>query len=486
MRSSKSSRKPLIISLVIALVLVAGGVAAYFTFFRGSDTAAGDGVTGTTDSTEATRPSVTDPVVQIPKSPVQPIAFNSGKVPLPAKVAARLAPILANPQIGYTYSGIVIDAATGKEMWKHDPLTPSLPASTMKILTAAAVLTSMDPNTRLVTKVVEGTQPGDIVFVGGGDVTLSARRVGVGTVYDGAPTVADLANQIEKSGVQVKRILLDTNYWTGEPLAGGWQRTDINDGSQGFITNMQALMVDGDRVDPSKENSPRTGSPAKSAGAALARSLGNANIPVVAGQTAPPDGKVIAQVRSQPVSVLVAQAMINSDNTLADALAREAAIKRGQSGSFDGVSAALQQTADDLKLDTNGMQVYDGSGMSNLDKVPPSLLADILTLAVTGKDPRLAPLLAGLPVAGVSGTLSLDDHRFLSDASIPGRGWVRAKTGSLESTYGMAGYVPDVDGRILVFAIYSNGVTAPSADFKSGTRAVQDQFATALRLCGCS
>lgn len=478
--SRKSSHKGLIISLVVALVVVAGG-AAYFLFFRGGD--GGTGTAGSSTSTTASRPDVTDPPVQIPTPAVAPVAVDSGKKPTEAGVAKRLAPILANKQIGYTYSGLVVDAATGKVLWKHNPGTPSLPASTVKILTGAAVLTSMDPNTRLVTKVVQGDQEGDIVFVGGGDVTLSARQTGVATVYDGAPTVADLAAQIKASGVQVKRILLDTSYWAGEPLAGGWQRVDI---AGGYITNMEALMVDGDRTDPSNENSPRTGTPAKTAGVALARALGDANIPIVAGQTAPPDGKVIAQVRSQPVSVLLTQAMVNSDNILAEALGREVAIKRGQSGSFDGVAASLQQSVEDLKLDSNGLQLYDASGMSNLDKVPPSLLTDILTLAVNGKDPRLSTLLSGLPVAGVSGTLSLDHERFVSDASIAGRGWVRAKTGSLESTYGMAGYVPDVDGRMLVFALYSNGVTSTQDGGKTGTRAVQDQFATALRQCGCS
>ena len=60
------------------------------------------------------------------------------------------------------------------------------------------------------------------MLVGGGDVTLSARNEGVGTVYDGAPLMADLAAQVRASGVDVKRIVLDTDYWSDptSPTAG--------------------------------------------------------------------------------------------------------------------------------------------------------------------------------------------------------------------------------------------------------------------------
>ena len=75
----------------------------------------------------------------------------------------------------------------------------------------------------------------------------------------------------------------------------------------------------------------------------------------------------------------------------------------------------------------------------------------------------------------MSGSLA---DRFQDDGSRAGAGWVRAKTGSLEVTYALTGYVPDVDGRILVFAFVSNGVGA-------GTRPALDALAAGLRGCGC-
>lgn len=473
------SRTPLIITLSVVLVLALLGVGAYFLWPRGSGSTATPKTSGALATTTAA--PVVDPPVVVPAGRVQPLAPTAGKAPVAAKVTARLAGPLANPALA-DYTGVVLDPVSGATLWKKNPGNPVLPASTIKLLTGAALLTSMDPNTRLVTRVVAGEQPGDIVFVGGGDPTLSAAAAGVTSVYTGAPSVADLAAQVKATGVPVRRILLDTSLWSGDELAPGWQQGDITGtpaSAQGFITRMQALMVDGDRADPGKDTSVRTGQPALNAGRALARALGAPNLPIVPKSTAPPKAKVLAQVQSQPVSILLSQALLSSDNVLAEALGRAVAIRRGTSATFDGMVAAVSQSLEDLKLDVTGLVMVDASGMSDQDRVTTGLLAQTMALAVGGKVPALAPLLAGLPVAGVSGTL-IEHNRFTDAASKAGAGWVRAKTGSIDVTYALAGYVPDVDGRLLVFALNSNGVTGDPG------RYAQDAFATALRSCGCS
>jgi serine-type D-Ala-D-Ala carboxypeptidase/endopeptidase (penicillin-binding protein 4) len=57
---------------------------------------------------------------------------------------------------------------------------------------------------------------------------------------------------------------------------------------------------------------------------------------------------------------------------------------------------------------------------------------------------------------------------------------VRAKTGTLEGVNSLAGIVVDADGRLLVFALLSNG-PSPSAE----VRPALDAIAAALRSCGC-
>ena len=462
----RSRRTGIIVTAAVLVAILAIGTLYLVTTRHSTGSAL-----GSSSSSDTVDPPVVGPPPQI-----VPLA-DSDKVPSTGGIESQLAGQLANPDLAQ-FTGIVIDPATGAVLWNKDSNTPQIPASTAKMLTGTAMLTSLDPTSRFVTKVVQGDQEGDIVLVGGGDVTLSARNEGVGTVYDGAPLMADLAAQVKASGVDVKRVVLDTDYWTGPDLADGWQTSDIRGtpgSAQGYITRMSPLMVDGDREDPANENSIRTGDPANTAGKALARLLGTPDLPLVAG-TAPDQGTVIAQVSSQPMSVLLAQALENSDNVLAEALARQVAIARGAPPSFAGASAAILEALDDLKIDTIGIQMYDGSGISTQDRVPPAVLAQVVSLAVKGDNPALRNLLTGLPVAGVSGSLS---DRFQDAGSKAGAGWVRAKTGSLEVTYALAGYVPDVDGRILVFAFVSNGVSA-------GTRPALDAVAAGLRGCGCT
>jgi D-alanyl-D-alanine carboxypeptidase/D-alanyl-D-alanine-endopeptidase (penicillin-binding protein 4) len=486
-----------VVGVLLAVVVLAAAAIFVWPQLMGTSSAGDDGT-----STETTPPPVTDSAgangsesatgsagAAKPDPPVTPATLKitpmtpSEQAPTSAGVAAQLAKPLANKAVA-DLSGLVIDPVSGDVLWDKNSSAPRVPASSMKLLTGAALLASADPNKRLVTKVVMGENPGEIVFVGGGDVTLSARPAGAGTVLPGGPTVADLAAQVKASGIDVKSVTsigVDTTYWTGPEMADGWNAEDIQgtpQSAQGFITKMQALMVDADRTDPANENSPRTGDPAITAGKALAHALGNDDIPI-SEATAPADAKVIAKVESQPLSTLLAQALENSDNVLSEALAREVAIARGAAPSFAGVSGAFLQALGDLGLDTTGVVVKDGSGMSGGDKVPPALLGRLMSMAVAGEPAGQSVLLTGLPLAGVSGTLAEND-RFTQPATKAGRGWVRAKTGSLDATYALVGYVPDVDGRILVFAFNSDGVIG------NESRYAQDALATALRLCGCS
>jgi D-alanyl-D-alanine carboxypeptidase/D-alanyl-D-alanine-endopeptidase (penicillin-binding protein 4) len=78
-------------------------------------------------------------------------------------------------------------------------------------------------------------------------------------------------------------------------------------------------------------------------------------------------------------------------------------------------------------------------------------------------------------VAGGSGTLA---DRY-EGAATGGRGWVRAKTGTLTGVNSLAGTVLDAEGRVLVFALLSNGPDPVAV------RPRLDLLAAALRSCGC-
>ena len=111
--------------------------------------------------------------------------------------------------------------------------------------------------------------------------------------------------------------------------------------------------------------------------------------------------------------------------------------------------------------------IHDNSGLSDLNRITPLLLDSLLLDAATAEP--LRPLLATLPVAAGDGTLA---ERY---ADLPGRGWVRAKTGTLDETSGLAGTVTSIRGNVYTFAFLSNGSSVLEA------RQALDELASVLR-----
>ncbi|MGV9735715.1 D-alanyl-D-alanine carboxypeptidase/D-alanyl-D-alanine endopeptidase [Rhodococcus aetherivorans] len=407
------------------------------------------------------------PVTATPQ--VAPVPADALAPTAPA-LAATLAPALGNAGLG-NFTGSITDAATGTVLWSKDPARPMIPASTTKVLTAAAALLALPAEHRVTTKVVEGGRPGEIVLVAGGDPTLTARPVGESGFYAGAPRIADLVQQIQRSGTVVDTVLVDAGAYAGDPLAPGWFPADIAGGS---VAPLEPVMLDGGRLNPLEDESPRTPTPALDAGRALAAALGADPARVAAG-TARPGAAPLAAVQSAPLRDRLGQMMGYSDNVLAEAVGREIAAAEGAEPSFrgavDSVSAVLREAGFDL----TGLTLHDVSGLSVDNRIPAQLLDGVMAAAAGTEQASLRPMLDYLPVAGATGTLS---ERYAS-TNRDGAGWVRAKTGTLSQASGLTGFVVDTDGRVLTFALLSND--RPPGE----SRPALDAVAATLRGCGC-
>jgi D-alanyl-D-alanine carboxypeptidase/D-alanyl-D-alanine-endopeptidase (penicillin-binding protein 4) len=393
-------------------------------------------------------------------------------------VGSALGPLATARGLG-DFTGSVTDPATGTVLWSQDADTALTPGSTAKLLTTSAALLTLDPTDRLVTRVVAGPDPGTVILVGGGDPTLTALPAGKEGVYPDPTRLTALADAVRKAATTpVRRVLVDTSRYTGPTLQPTWDPADV---AGGFVTPIEPLMLDGGRKDPTQEDGARVDDPALTAGRALAGLLG-ADAGSVAEATAAPDATVLGRVDSAPVSDLVEHAIRASDNVLAEVLAREVAIERDAEPSFDGASTQTLLALSQAGFDTAGAKLVDGSGLSFDDKVPAQLLGAVLAQAAApaqgARDTQfLRPILTGLPVAGGDGTLV---DRFASGSpSASGRGVVRAKTGTLTGVSSLAGIVTDADGRLLVFALMSNGVNPGLV------RPKLDAIAAQLGRCGC-
>jgi D-alanyl-D-alanine carboxypeptidase/D-alanyl-D-alanine-endopeptidase (penicillin-binding protein 4) len=193
---------------------------------------------------------------------------------------------------------------------------------------------------------------------------------------------------------------------------------------------------------------------------------------------------VLASVSSPPLVEITEQMLQESNNLVAEDLARHVAVALGMPATFTGAAGAELTELRRLGV-TTPISLVDGSGLSPLDAIAPQTLIRVLMLAAS--TPKLRGAITGLPVAGFSGTLSAGGSVFGGiggTAAGAARGVVRAKTGNLATVATLAGLVYDRSGDLLVFAIMAPQV--PGADQLQQAADAIDAAAAGLAHCGCS
>jgi D-alanyl-D-alanine carboxypeptidase/D-alanyl-D-alanine-endopeptidase (penicillin-binding protein 4) len=173
------------------------------------------------------------------------------------------------------------------------------------------------------------------------------------------------------------------------------------------------------------------------------------------------------------------QMLGDSDNTLAEALARQVAIAKGKPASFDGAAEAVEQVLTELGLPVGQLDLADGAGYSTQNQLSPNVLTGLMTKAADGGHPGLADLFNLLPVAGWSGSM---DYRFAKPEAASGLGVVRAKSGTLQKVNSISGIVQTIDGGLLAFAVLAENVPTwqyPAQD-------ALDKIVAKIASCGCS
>jgi D-alanyl-D-alanine carboxypeptidase/D-alanyl-D-alanine-endopeptidase (penicillin-binding protein 4) len=344
----------------------------------------------------------------------------------------------------------------------------------MKTLTAAAAILTLGPNYRVETRVYQdATDPGTIILVGGGDPTLSRTAPGKQSVYRDAPKLSTLALNVNKklAATPITKIIVDASLYTGATWEPSWERSEM---TQGYMSEVTALQVDGDRSNPAAETSTRSSKSVLNAGkyfkAALGASAANATIEAAN----MPDGATqIASVSSQPISKWITHMLQVSDNTEAEALARLVALDLGYEASFKSIDAAIKKALAPTGLSTAGMTIKDGSGLSDFNAVSPMFVAKLMQL-VNKPGSGIEVIRQGLPVSAESGGLA---SRFKGD-NIDAAGHIFAKTGWIKKGYTLAGIISATDGSTLTFAVYALG------DVKADAKDAIDNLVTGFYRCG--
>lgn len=423
-----------------------------------------------------TDPAVPEPA---PYPHVDPAAVGPVTVPGPDPEAPRpaeagLADLVAALEDDYRLTGdvavVVADAPTGEVLFSQRGDEPRTTASSVKVLTAAAALDALGQDHRITTRAwYDGA--GTLVLEGGGDVLLGPGA-GDPEAIDGHAGLGDLATEVAASlaadGVGAVDLRLDDTLFTGPTHAPDWSGVDLD-----YVMPIQPLalgtgLVDGDyAADPALDAARSFGERLEQAGIDVA-SLDRGTVP---------EGAVeVGAVQSAPLAQVVRHMLKASDNTVAEVLARLVAVERGATADFAGATAAVLDQLATLGFDVTGATMADASGLSVADRVPASLLVEVVRAAVVGEPASLAALATSLPVAGLDGTLAA------RMTEPPAAGLLRAKTGTLIESVTLTGFVVTADGRPLAFSVLGGGLEPGTA---LQARLAIDDFGEALAACGC-
>ena len=347
-----------------------------------------------------------------------------------------------------------------------------MPASTLKLLTATAALEVLGPDHRFATRVVGGRR---LTLVGGGDPFLAGKQPTSGPRRGDASlqTLARLtAHRLRARAIGSVRLAYDASLFSGPALSPTWPAGYVPD----VVTPISALWAD-EGFAP--DGSGRVPDPAATAAATFASYLGKDGVRVRGTpqeRTAAAGAAPVAQVRSRPLSDIVEQVLQYSDNEGAEVLGHQVGLAVTGHGSYAGGVRGVRTTLQGLGVDLRGARFYDGSGLSRHDRIDPRTLVEVLRLDSGADHPQLRSVVTGLPVAAFDGSLAL---RFRGSR---GRGWVRAKTGTLTGTSALAGLATTRRGHTLVFALVSNDIPLLDA---LDARAALDRLASRLAACDC-
>jgi D-alanyl-D-alanine carboxypeptidase/D-alanyl-D-alanine-endopeptidase (penicillin-binding protein 4) len=193
---------------------------------------------------------------------------------------------------------------------------------------------------------------------------------------------------------------------------------------------------------------------------AFAEALGDRGITVKGDIVRAPDAAITDQARlftitSPTLAQILPGFLKPSQNQIGELLLHTLGLERTGVGSADSGRRVIERQLVAWGADTAGFAVRDGSGLSRHDYVTPETIVRLLDVMRQRDDFRV--FYDALPVGGVDGTIA---NRM---RGTPAQGNVRAKTGTLDKSHSLSGYVTTADGRLLLFSFQANNYTVPNA-----------------------
>jgi D-alanyl-D-alanine carboxypeptidase/D-alanyl-D-alanine-endopeptidase (penicillin-binding protein 4) len=161
------------------------------------------------------------------------------------------------------------------------------------------------------------------------------------------------------------------------------------------------------------------------------------------------EGEPLARVVPNPLIEDLTVINKVSQNLHAELMLRRVGLEKGTGSIEDGV-AAIGAMLGEAGVPRAAYDFSDGSGMSTYNRAGPR--GTVIFLRWVWRQPWGAAWRATLPIGGVDGTLA---KRFSGSAL---RGRLFAKTGTLNATNALSGFMIARSGRTLLFSAFANDV----------------------------
>ena len=300
---------------------------------------------------------------------------------------------LANPSV------VVIDGQTGEIVFEKNPNSLRKPASLQKLFTGVAAVNHLQMDQTFTTSLWSGSDSKTVVIQGSRD-----------------PWASQYSSTAKKMGrTSLPRFQYHALKTLNELNGGDVQKPTIYY-SRLFAGDVATLKT-------------------------LFRKNGVTAVmkPVSAQEAVERSSTLVIDSTSPTLEDMLNFALVWSDNVLSERIARLASSAAGNGLTESGVEATFNELLTSFDLDTTKVVVKDASGLSRKNRVTAKQVAELLVKI--RDEGKYAPVVNGLPVGGISGTL---EKRFVKTA--PGAvGLVKAKTGTLNGTANLAGYVESGD-----------------------------------------
>lgn len=350
-------------------------------------------------------------------------------VPASAVLSSDLIPTvfdkLLNSRVLADPAMVLIDGKTGEVIYERNSQSLRKPASVIKLLSGAVTLEYLDPSSRFVTSAYMGLHTKTLVIEGSLDPWISLNNLEAKKMHrTSLPRFATYSMRALKSANHGSLKNISVKYY-------GLYSQDIAHlkafwAKRGFKPTFISVSKD----------------------AALAAK-----------------GESVFSSQSPTVEEILNFTMLWSDNLLAERLARLASRAAGYGSTDLGVTTTFHALLNRLNIDGSQLVIADGSGLSKEDRVSAQVIGQLL-FKIRG-DAKFELLYKSLPVSGISGTLK---NRFTATAP-SAVGLVHAKTGTLNGTVALAGYVESSD-REYIFAILADKILIGSTSENKARAAI--------------